>query len=213
VSTERPPDDSEDYMSWLERMWDVQKFDIPGRTEREEARTEEVLNIFKGLGELAKRHVQPPTPPGWETGGERSCISDDEHEQERCELEAAGWKCLERTDGQEVWLEPEEGLMYLRAAAVAIVRKGKDQYVPMFLGGSMSEKLEPGFQEVLEALKRALEDNRQLQEFSQEEVARQLVLGGYLQEEPSLTQLVDALATLQAEQQAFGPDMRPEDEV
>ena len=75
----------------------------------------------------------------------------------------------------------------------------------------MSGKSEPGLQEVLEALKRALEDDRLLQDFPADEVARQLVLGGYLQEEPTVSQVADALASLKAEEQAFGPDVPTED--
>ena len=75
----------------------------------------------------------------------------------------------------------------------------------------MSGKSEPGLQEVLEALKRALEEDRLLQDFPADEVARQLVLGGYLQEEPTVSQVADALASLKAEEQAFGPDVPTED--
>jgi hypothetical protein len=75
----------------------------------------------------------------------------------------------------------------------------------------VSGKAEPGFQEVLEALKRALEDNRQLRDLPADEVARQLVLGGYLQEEPTLSQAAGALVSLEAEEQAFGPDVPTED--
>jgi hypothetical protein len=125
MSTGGEPGDEKDYMNWLGFMWDVQKFDIPGRSEREEARTEDVLKIFKGLGELAKRHVEPPTAPCWEAGRERSFASDDGHEQDRRELEAAGWKRLERSDGQDVWVEPDNGLMYQQAVALLIVREGQ----------------------------------------------------------------------------------------
>ena len=75
----------------------------------------------------------------------------------------------------------------------------------------MDHQGKPGFQEVLDALKRALEDNRQLRDLPPEEVARQLMLGGYLQEEPSLHRVADALASLGAEEQAFGPDVPTED--
>ena len=69
----------------------------------------------------------------------------------------------------------------------------------------------PDLQEVLEALKRALEDNRHAADSPADEVARQLVLGGYLQEEPTVSQTADALASLRAEEQAFGPDVPTED--
>jgi hypothetical protein len=75
----------------------------------------------------------------------------------------------------------------------------------------VSGKAEPVFQEVLEALKRALKDDRRLRDIPAEEVARQLVLGGYLREEPTLLQMADALSTLEAEEQAFGPDVPTED--
>lgn len=111
-------------MNWLERMWDVQKFDVPGRSEREEARTEDVLKLFQGLGDLAKRHVEPSTAPCWEAGRERSLASDGGHEQDRRELKAAGWEPLKRSDGEDVWLDPDNGFMYQQAVALAIVREG-----------------------------------------------------------------------------------------
>ncbi len=61
-------DDKQAYLRWLEEMWDVQKFDLQGSTEREEERTEEVLEMFRGLVRLSKRHVEPPNlPPGEST--------------------------------------------------------------------------------------------------------------------------------------------------
>lgn len=75
----------------------------------------------------------------------------------------------------------------------------------------MSGRAELSFQEVIEALKRALEDNRLLSDAPAEEVARQLVLGGYLREEPTPSQMADALSSLRAEEQAFGPDVPTED--
>jgi hypothetical protein len=124
VSTGGQPGDEKDYLNWLGFMWDVQRFDVPGRSEREEARTEDVLNLFKGLGDLAKRHVEPPNAPCWEAGRERSLASDDGHEQDSCELEDAGWELLKRSDGEDVWLDPDNGFMYQQAAALAIVREG-----------------------------------------------------------------------------------------
>ena len=75
----------------------------------------------------------------------------------------------------------------------------------------MSSRDEPGFQEVLEAIKRALEADRHIADSPADEVARQLVLGGYLQEEPAVSRTADALASLRAEEQAFGPDVPTED--
>ena len=58
-------DDKQEYLRWLEEMWDVQKFDRQGSTEREEERTEEVLEVFRSLARLSKRHVESPNlPPG-----------------------------------------------------------------------------------------------------------------------------------------------------
>lgn len=65
-------DDKQRYMRWLEEMWDVQKFDISGSAEREEQRTEEVLEMFRGLSRLSERHVEPPDFPSWETSDEQA---------------------------------------------------------------------------------------------------------------------------------------------
>lgn len=61
--------------------------------------------------------------------------------------------------------------------------------------------------ETLEALQRALKDNPHLRDIPTEEVARQLMLGGYLREEPSPGLVGEAMATIVAEEQAFGPDV------
>ena len=62
-------DDKHRYMRWLEQMWDVHKFDIPGRTEREERKKEETLEMFRRLVELSKRRIiDPPDFPSWEEG-------------------------------------------------------------------------------------------------------------------------------------------------
>ena len=63
-------DDKQLYLRWLEEMWDVQKFDVSGSAEREEKRTEEVLEMFKGLSRLSKRRVEPPDFPSWGTSDE-----------------------------------------------------------------------------------------------------------------------------------------------
>jgi hypothetical protein len=126
MSTGGQSDRKKDYMNWLEWMWEVQKLDVPSRTEREEASVEEILKFCKGLGELAKRHVDPsPTASHWESGQERSLASVARHEQkDRSELEVAGWELLKRSDGEDVWLDPDNGFMYQQAVALAIVRDG-----------------------------------------------------------------------------------------
>jgi hypothetical protein len=58
-------EDKQNYLRWLEEMWDVQKFDLPGSTEREEERTEEILEVFRGLGRLSRHRVEPPDLPLW----------------------------------------------------------------------------------------------------------------------------------------------------
>jgi hypothetical protein len=70
---------------------------------------------------------------------------------------------------------------------------------------------EPTHDEILQALQRAVQDIPRLREFTIEEMARQLILGGYLREEPPIDRVEDAFGTLIAEEQAFGPEMWPED--
>ena len=54
-------DDKENYLRWLEEM-----FDPHGGTEREEKRKEEVLEIFEDFGEA----VEPPGFPPWNPPGD-----------------------------------------------------------------------------------------------------------------------------------------------
>jgi hypothetical protein len=56
----------ENYLRWLEDRWDVHKHDhFYNNAEREERRTEEILEMFKELGELHKCEVELPKPPPW----------------------------------------------------------------------------------------------------------------------------------------------------
>ena len=56
------------YLLWLEERWDAHKLDIHySNGEREDRRTEEVLEVLKGIGELSRRRVDPPQLPPWET--------------------------------------------------------------------------------------------------------------------------------------------------
>ncbi len=68
-------------------------------------------------------------------------------------------------------------------------------------------KYEPGYKEVLESLEQALVDNPHLRTADPEEVARQLVLGGYVEGEAPPGVVGEAMATVAAEEQAFGPDV------
>ena len=59
--------DGEGYMHWLEERWDAHKLDLHySNGEREEKRTEEVLEIFRSLGELSRCGVKSPQSPPWE---------------------------------------------------------------------------------------------------------------------------------------------------
>ena len=52
-----------------------------------------------------------------------------ERDDERRELEAAGWEPEERK-GESVWKNPANGLLYPQGQAVAIVREGADPAGP-----------------------------------------------------------------------------------
>ena len=72
-------------------------------------------------------------------------------------------------------------------------------------------KREPSTEEVIEALERALMHDPHLRDAPIEEVARQLMLGAYLHEEPSPDLVGEAMALVIAEEQAFGPDVPMEE--
>ena len=72
--------------------------------------------------------------------------------------------------------------------------------------GYISAKDEPNPDAVLEALREAIFDNPRLTEMPSEEVARQLVLDGHLQEEPSPVLVADMLDALEAEESTFDAD-------
>jgi hypothetical protein len=72
--------------------------------------------------------------------------------------------------------------------------------------GYIPAKGEPGPDEILEALREASSDNPRLTETPPEEVARQLVLGGHLQQEPSPALVADMLDALEAEEGGFDVD-------
>jgi hypothetical protein len=72
--------------------------------------------------------------------------------------------------------------------------------------GYIPSKDEPSPDEILEALREAVFENPRLTEMLSEEVARQLVLDGYLQEEPSPALVADMLDALEAEEGGFEAD-------
>ena len=72
--------------------------------------------------------------------------------------------------------------------------------------GYIPAKDEPSLDEILEALREAVSDNPRLAEMPAEEVARQLILEGRLQEEPSPVLVADMLQALEAEEEGFEAD-------
>jgi hypothetical protein len=72
--------------------------------------------------------------------------------------------------------------------------------------GYIPSKDEPGPDEILEALREAVFENPRLTEMLSEEVARQLVLDGHLQEEPSPALVAEMLDALEAEEGGFEAD-------
>ncbi len=78
--------------------------------------------------------------------------------------------------------------------------------------GYISENGEPGLDQILQALRAAVKENPRLSEMPTEEVARQLVLGGHLQEEPTTPLVAEALRSLEVEGQTFQTDEIPSEE-
>lgn len=67
--------------------------------------------------------------------------------------------------------------------------------------GSMPQKDQPGFEQILRALREGLDENPHLKEMSAEEVGRRLVGHGHLEGEPPPAPLVaEALEGLEAEE-------------
>ncbi len=72
--------------------------------------------------------------------------------------------------------------------------------------GYIPAKDEPGPDEILEALREAVFENPRLREMPAEEVARQLILDGRLQQEPSPVLVAEMLEALEVEDQGFEAD-------
>jgi hypothetical protein len=75
-----------------------------------------------------------------------------------------------------------------------------------YMPGSMPEKDQPGFDQILGALREGLNEDPRLKEMSAEEVARQLVQGGHLEAEPPSPLVAEALEGLEAEEQSLQND-------
>ena len=69
--------------------------------------------------------------------------------------------------------------------------------------GHIPAKGEPGPDEILGALREAVVDNPRLAEMPAEEVARQLILEGRLQQAPSAALVAEMLDALEAKERAF----------
>ena len=48
----------------------------------------------------------------------------NEKEEQRRELEAAGWELVERGGGKTIWRSPQSGRLYPQSVAITLVRKG-----------------------------------------------------------------------------------------
>ena len=75
-----------------------------------------------------------------------------------------------------------------------------------YMPGSMPNKGEPGFDQILRALREGLKENPRLREMPAEEVARHLVSYGHLEGEPAPPLVAEALEGLEAEEQSFQND-------
>ena len=72
--------------------------------------------------------------------------------------------------------------------------------------GYIAAKDEPGPDEIVAALREAVFEKTRLREMPAEEVARQLVLDGRLQQEPSPVLVAEMLEALEAEEHGFEAD-------
>jgi hypothetical protein len=72
-----------------------------------------------------------------------------------------------------------------------------------YMPGSMPEKDQPGFDQILRALREGLNENPRLKEMTAEEVARKLLRHGHLEREPPPPLVAEALEGLEAEEQSF----------
>ncbi len=48
----------------------------------------------------------------------------NEKDEQRRELEAAGWELIERGGGKTIWRNPKSGRLYPQSVAITMVREG-----------------------------------------------------------------------------------------
>ncbi len=122
-----------------------------------------------------------------------------------------GWqRFVRRDDPSDVYEARRVGHGYVLrrpGEEEAHIRMPKESFRSIYEPEEIWHEDELDHDEVLGALERALEDNPHLRDQPAEEVARQLVLGGYVEGEPSPSDVAAAMATVVAEEQAFGPDV------
>ena len=80
-------------------------------------------------------------------------------------------------------------------------------------GDHMAESDERSFDAILGALREAVKEDPRLRKMPAEEVARQLVLEGRLEEEPDPSVVAEALESLEAEEQSFKTEEIPSEEA
>jgi hypothetical protein len=90
--------------------------------------------------------------------------------------------------------------------AVANQNAGDRLEVHAMSSGYIPTKDEPGPDEIVEALREAVFGNPRLREMPAEEVARQLVLEGYLRQEPSPVLVAEMLDALESEEENLDAD-------
>jgi len=79
--------------------------------------------------------------------------------------------------------------------------------------GSMPEKDQPGFDQILGALREGLNEDPQLKELPAEEVGRRLLQGGHLEGEPPPPLVAEALEGLEAEEHSLHNEELSSEEV
>jgi hypothetical protein len=78
----------------------------------------------------AKAQLARDSEDGWQALKEGRHSVSDERDEERLELEAAGWRPEDRY-GETVWQNSESGFWYSQRVAITILREGVEMDVPL----------------------------------------------------------------------------------